>query len=268
MTAYNTKRKIFEILEIGQGNDKLSKRFDIFIMTLILLNVAAVIMETVKPIHDNFPEVFNYFEYFSVFIFTIEYIGRVWTCTYMDKYKHPVWGRLKFIFSFMAIIDLLAIMPFYLPLFFAIDGRVLRVLRLFRIIRIFKMGRYSTAFNMIVRVMTKRKEELLVTVTIIFVMLILASSLMYYVEGEAQPGVFTSIPETMWWGVATLTTVGYGDVVPITSLGKLLAAFIAILGVGSFALPAGIIASGFDMEIKQRIKEKEEAAKRESSDQV
>jgi voltage-gated potassium channel len=256
MAGKSIRRRVFEILEKHEGS-KLGKKFDIFIMTMILLNVAAVILETVKSIHDPIADLFNYFEYFSVFVFSIEYVARVWTCTYNKKYNQLFLGRIKFMFSFMAIIDLLAILPFYLPLFFAVDGRVLRVLRLFRIIRIFKMGRYSSAFNMIVRVMTKRKEELAVTVTIIFVMLILASSLMYYVEGEAQPGVFTSIPETMWWGVATLTTVGYGDVVPITGLGKLLAAFIAILGVGSFALPAGIIASGFDIEIKKLVKEKE-----------
>lgn len=252
------KRRAFETLEKGEGDDRLSKRFDIFIMTLILLNVAAVILETVESIHNQYEIYFDYFEYMSVFVFTIEYLGRLWTCTYHEKYKHPFFGRIKFIFSFMAIVDLLAITPFYLPLFLAIDGRVLRVLRLFRIVRIFKMGRYSTAFNMIVTVVSKRKEELLVTLTIVFVMLILASSLMYYVEHEAQPEVFRNIPETMWWGVATLTTVGYGDVYPITGLGKVLGAFIAILGVGIFALPAGIIASGFEAEISKRMREKEE----------
>lgn len=263
MKYQSFKRRVFETLEKGQGDDKLSRRFDIFIMAMILLNVTAVIVETVESIHDSAPKAFEYFEYLSVFVFSLEYIGRLWTCTYFEEYKHPIIGRLKWMFSFMAIVDLLAIMPFYLPLFFAIDGRVLRVLRLFRIIRIFKMGRYSTAFNMIVRVVSKRKEELLVTLTIVFVMLILASSLMYYVENEAQPEVFRNIPETMWWGVATLTTVGYGDVYPITSLGKLLGAFIAILGVGIFALPAGIIASGFESEITQRMKEKEKDKKDE-----
>ena len=252
------KRRVFETLEKGEGDDRLSKRFDIFIMTLILLNVAAVILETVDSVYDRYQIFFEYFEYLSVFVFTIEYLGRLWTCTYFEKYKHPVFGRIGFVFSFMAIVDLLAITPFYLPLFFSIDGRVLRVLRLFRIVRIFKMGRYSTAFNMIVTVVSKRKEELLVTLTIVFVMLILASSLMYYVEHEAQPEVFRNIPETMWWGVATLTTVGYGDVYPITGLGKVLGAFIAILGVGIFALPAGIIASGFEAEITKRMREKEE----------
>ena len=112
------------------------------------------------------------------------------------------------------------------------------------------MGRYSGAFHMISTVVSKRKEYLLVTLTIVLLMLVMASSLMYYVENEAQPDVFSSIPETMWWGVATITTVGYGDVYPITSLGKILGSLIAILGVGIFALPAGIIASGFESEIR------------------
>lgn len=264
MKVKSFKKRLFETLEKDEGDDELSRRFDLFIMTMILLNVAAVIIETVDSIHDEFPLVFEYFEYVSVFVFSIEYVARVWTCTYYPKYSHPIVGRIKFIFSFMAIIDLLAIMPFYLPLLFSIDGRVLRILRLFRIIRIFKMGRYSTAFNMIVRVVSKRKEELLVTLTIVFVMLILASSLMYYVENEAQPEAFSNIPETMWWGVATLTTVGYGDVYPITALGRLLGAFIAILGVGIFALPAGIIASGFESEITSKMKEKEKKKEEES----
>ncbi|MEQ9230376.1 MAG: ion transporter [Cyclobacteriaceae bacterium] len=255
------KRKIFWTLEIGQGHDNLAKRFDIFLMTIILLNGAAVILETVDSIYQSYEIVFDYFEYLSVAVFTLEYLGRVWTCTYMRKYRHPIWGRLRFMFSFLVIIDLLAILPFYLPLFVSTDGRVLRMLRLFRIVRIFKMGRYSAAFDMIMRVMTKRREQLLVTLTIVFVMLILASSLMYYVENSAQPDAFSSIPQTMWWGVATLTTVGYGDVYPITGLGKLLGAFIAILGVGIFALPAGIIASGFDAEIRRN--EREEAANKD-----
>ncbi len=252
------KRRIYEMLEKDEGDDKLSKRFDIFIMTLILLNVAAVIFETVKEIHDQLELVFVYFEYFSVFVFSVEYLLRLWTCTENPKYAHSVLGRAKFVFSFIAIIDLLAILPFYLPLFLAVDGRFLRILRLFRIVRIFKMGRYSTAFNMITTVIAKRKEELLITLTIVLVMLILASSLMYYVENEAQPEAFSSIPATMWWGVATLTTVGYGDVYPVTGIGRMLGAFIAILGVGIFALPAGIVAAGFEAEISKKMKSKDE----------
>ena len=255
------KRRIFETLEKGQGDDTLSKRFDIFILILILLNVIAVIFETVKSVHSRFGDFFYYFEIFSIIIFSIEYLGRVWTCTYYEKYQHPFWGRVKFIFSFAGLVDLLAILPFYLPLVFVIDGRSLRMLRLFRVLRIFKLGRYSTAFNLIIKVVTRRREELIITLTIVLVMLILASSMMYYLENEAQPKNFSSIPKTMWWGVATLTTVGYGDVYPITPIGKVLGAFIAILGVGIFALPAGIIAAGFESEINKRLTEKLEEKK-------
>lgn len=254
-----SKRRIYETLEKGQGDDRLSKRFDIFIMALILLNVMAVIIETVDEIYQEAPLVFYYFEIFTIVVFTIEYAGRFWTCSYSDKYKHPFWGRIRFLFSPAAIVDLLAILPFYLPLLFGMDGRILRMLRLFRVLRIFKMGRYSTAFNLIIEVVSRRKEELLITLTIVLVMLVLASSMMYYIEGEVQPENFSNIPETMWWGVATLTTVGYGDVYPITPIGRVLGAFIALLGIGIFALPAGIIAAGFESEMSKNIKKKDDS---------
>ena len=232
-------------------------------MALILLNVAAVIIETVQPIYEKYHPFFDAFEIISVIIFSIEYIIRVWACTALEKYKHPVWGRLKYMVSLGAIIDLLAILPFYLPLIMAsTDGRILRILRLFRLFRIFKMGRYSMAFNLISVVMKKRKAELTVSLTLLVMMLIFASTLMYYIESDANPDGFQSIPQTMWWGVATLTTVGYGDVYPITPLGKFLAGIIAILGVGLFALPAGIIASGFESELSN--KKKEEGTKSEN----
>jgi len=252
-----TKQRVFETLEKGTGDDKLSKRFDIFIMTMIILNVILVIMETVEPVYNRFHYWFDLFEVISVTIFTIEYLARVWTANLMDKYKHPVWGRVRYVFSWVALIDLFAILPFYLPLVFAMDGRFLRILRLFRLVRLFKMGRYSTAFGLITKVFQKRKEELVISLTFLLVMLIFASGLMYYIEHEVQPEAFSSIPETMWWGVATLTTVGYGDVYPVTALGRFLGAIIAILGVGLFALPAGIIAAGFESELSKKRKDED-----------
>lgn len=254
------KQKILRTLNKADDKDILSKRFDQFIMALILLNVAAVIIETVDSIKSNYKLVFEYFEIFSVIVFSIEYIVRVWACTAIEKYKHPIWGRLKYMISVEAIIDLLAILPFYLPyLINHADGRIIRVLRLFRLFRIFKMGRYSLAFGLITTVIKKRREELVVTLTLLLILLIFASTMMYYIEYEPDKPGFQSIPETMWWGVATLTTVGYGDVYPITALGKLLGAVIAILGVGLFALPAGIIAGGFESELsgKKKVKKKE-----------
>ncbi len=253
------KQKVLKTLNKGDENDKLSKGFDTFIMALILLNVAAVILETVESIHLRYGDFFDYFEIFSVIVFSIEYLIRVWACTAIEKYRHPVWGRLKYMMSIEAIIDLLAIIPFYLPIVLSnADGRMIRILRLLRLFRLFKLGRYSMAFGLVTDVIRKRKEELVVTLTLLVILLIFASTLMYYIENEPGREGFESIPETMWWGVATLTTVGYGDVYPITPLGKLLGAVIAILGVGLFALPAGIIAAGFESELSVRKKKKKQ----------
>ena len=251
------RKGLFEILEKDDGDNRLSRRFDLFIMIMIFLNMIAVIMETVASVYIKYEYFFEWFEIISVVVFTLEYVGRIWTCTLIECYRHPIKGRIQFILSPIGLIDLLAILPFYLPFIMSLDGRILRLLRLFRLVRIFKMGRYSTAFQMIENVLNRRKEELLVTLTIVLLVLILASSLMYYVEHEVQPEAFSSIPATMWWGVATLTTVGYGDVYPITSIGRVLGAFIAIMGVGIFALPAGIIASGFEAEIRKKSEEKD-----------
>lgn len=250
------KKVLLSTINKAEKGNRKSQVFDVFIMTLIILNVLAVITETVEAIYLQYKTYFDYFEYFSVFIFSIEYIIRLWSCTIKEKYSHPLWGRLRYIFSIEALIDLFAILPFYLPLFFKTDMRVIRILRLFRLMRIFKLGRYSIALRMIVKVVERRKEELMITLTLVFVLMLLSSSLMYYIEHEVQPEAFTSIPATMWWSVATLTTVGYGDVYPVTPFGKILAAFIAILGIGIFALPAGILAGGFENEISKRDRNK------------
>jgi voltage-gated potassium channel len=152
----------------------------------------------------------------------------------------------------MAIVDLLAILPAFLPLIFPLDLRIIRFLRLFRLFRLFKMSRYVDSLNSLDDVVRSKKEELTVTVVMIAMLLLFSSSLMYVVETEAQPDKFPDIPSAMWWGVATLTTVGYGDVFPVTPLGKVLGGFIAFLGIGMFALPTGILASGFAEEIRKR----------------
>ena len=148
----------------------------------------------------------------------------------------------------MAIIDLLAILPFYIPFLIPVDLRFLRALRLFRLLRLLKIGRYSNAIQLIGSILKRKKPELTITFVIIFVLLIITSSLMYYIEHDAQPETFSSIPATLWWSVCTLTSVGYGDVVPESPLGKICGGIIALLGIGIFALPAGILASGFEEE--------------------
>jgi len=253
-----TKKRIFEILEIASVGDLPSKVFDIFIMVLILLNVVAVILETVETLSSQFGTFFSIFEIFSVAVFTIEYVLRLWTCTNDRRFENPLVGRIRFALTPLILVDLMAILPFYLPMIFPFDLRFIRILRLFRFFRLLKMARYSESLKTLGNVMKAKKEELIITLFMVILLLVFASSLMYFFEHEAQPQGFSSIPAALWWGVATLTTVGYGDVYPITPIGKSLGAIIAILGIGMFALPAGILASGLSEAIhkirgKQRI---------------
>ena len=238
-------RRAFEILAPAESGDAASRWFDIGLLTLIVLNVLAVILATVPEAASSCASFFRIFEVISVAIFTVEYVLRVWSCTESDDFAAPVVGRLRYVRTPLALVDLAAILPFYLPAILPLDLRFLRAVRLFRIFRIFKMGRYSESLRTVCAVLAAKKEQLLMSVFVVFVMLIVASSLMYFVEHEAQPEAFSSIPAAMWWGVSTLTTVGYGDVYPVTGLGKLIGAIVAILGIGLFALPAGILASGF-----------------------
>lgn len=246
------KKRIFEILEIASIGDLLSRIFDVFIMTLISLNVIAVILGTVERISSQYAFFLRTFEVFSVAVFTVEYFLRLWTCTSDNRFENPITGRIRFAVTPLALVDLMAILPFYLPMFIPFDLRFIRAVRLFRLFRLFKIGRYSQSLRTLGKVLKSKKEDLLITAFIVFILLVVASSLMYFVENKAQPEAFSSIPTAMWWGVITLTTVGYGDIYPVTMAGKVLGSIISILGIGIFALPTGILASGFAEEIQKR----------------
>jgi voltage-gated potassium channel len=246
------KSYIYELLDASIIETRLERNLNIFLMGLIFLNVLAVILETEESLFLRYKNYFHWFEVISVAIFSLEYLLRLWSWTENEKYKQPFWGRVKYTFTPMALIDLLAILPFYLPMFIPIDLRFLRALRLFRIFRLLKVSRYVKSLRTIKNVFIEKKEQLLITVFSVLILLVFSSSLMYFVEREAQPDKFTSIPAAMWWGMATLTTIGYGDMYPITTLGKFFGGFIAFLGIGLFALPAGILASGFAGEIQKK----------------
>ena len=249
------RKRLFEILEPAPEKDLSSKALDIALLVLILLNVIAVILETIPKWNQDYSDYSKAFETFSLVIFSIEYFLRLWTCVESEEYSHPSKGRIKFAFSPLALIDLLTILPFLLYFLFPVDLRVLRIVRFMRIFRIFKIYRYSKTLQILVKVCGEKKEDLLLTLIFGFFFLIIASSLMFLLEREAQPEAFSSIPAAMWWGVATLTTVGYGDIYPITPFGKALGSLIAIIGIGMFALPAGILASGFSEAMASRKKE-------------
>lgn len=246
------KRRTWDILEAAGGNgDRLSRAVDLFILSLIVLNVVAVVAGSVRQVQSEYGRLLAWFEIVSVSVFTIEYLLRVWSCTVNPEYARPIAGRLKFMFELMPLFDLLAILPFYLP-FVGVDLRFLRILRLMRIIRIFKVARYYGSLQVIRNVFVAKKEELVLSLFVMILLLILSASLMYSFENGAQPEVFPNIPTTMWWAVTTLTTVGYGDIYPVTTLGKLLAAVISVLGIAMFALPTGILGAGFVEETRKQ----------------
>lgn len=251
MTYEQAKRRTHELLERELGESRLDYAVDLFITTLIVCNVCAVMLETVAWIGAPWEFYFRAFEVFSVAVFTAEYVLRVWTCNVDPRYAGAVRGRLRYALSPLPLIDLLAVAPFYLE-FLAFDLRFVRALRLFRLFRLFKLARYAESMRTLGAVLRSRREELLVTLFVVVVLLVFASSAMYHVENEAQPDQFSSIPAAMWWGVTTLTTVGYGDVYPVTTAGRFLGAAIAILGVGLFALPTGILASAFSEELQKK----------------
>ena len=240
----NAKKRTFEILEKSQKGDILSTIFDYFIVILISLNVVSVFIETfdLSVYLNNF---LRKFEIFSIIIFTIEYILRLWTSTLLYPDKNSFVARIKYIFSLMAIIDLVSILPFYLPFFFSVDLRVLRALRLFRLLRILKVNRYTHAMQKVLFVIKNKSTELISSIFVIFILMLISSVLMYSVESPVQPEVFKNGFSGLWWAVATFTTVGYGDIYPITSVGRFLSAIIALLGIGLVAVPTGIITSGF-----------------------
>jgi voltage-gated potassium channel len=239
------RKRAFEILERATVGDRTSLVVDVFILLLIVLNVVAVILESVLSIENSLRNFFYSFEVVSVAIFTIEYVLRVWCCVEDERYKSRVGGRLRFMFSFYALVDLLAILPFYIPFLLPLDMRFVRAMRLLRLGRILKVTRYSSSARLIGQALHDSKRTLVVAVGGIAVLLIVASSVLYFIEHDVQPDVFSSIPAAMWWGMATLTTVGYGDVTPITTWGKVIALLVSILGIGAIALPTAILGGAF-----------------------
>lgn len=227
-----------------------------FIYLLIILNIVAIILESYENLNLKYSNEFYLFELFSVTIFTLEYFIRIWIS---DKTKEDKRERINFAFSTMGIIDLIAILPFYLPFIFPFDLRVLRILRLFRLLRIFKLSRYSKSLQTIKYIFKETRSELSITVFVTFVLMLLSSTLMFYIEHDDQPEQFANIGDAFWWAVATLTTVGYGDVYPITPLGKILSGIIALVGIGFVALPTGIISSAFIEKIQNDKKQKKQS---------
>lgn len=251
------KKRVFEIISKADEGDRASKLFDGFIMSLIALSILSIVLESFENLSSKYGAVFSAFEAFSVFFFGLEYLLRIWTANYLyPESKHP---HLKYIVSFMAIIDLLAILPFFLP-FISADMRFLRMFRLFRLarlLRVLKLGRYLDALHIIKQVVAESASQLVMSIVICFFVMLFSSIIMYTVENPVQPDQFPNILASLWWAICTLTTVGYGDVFPITATGKFFAAVISLVGIGIIAIPTGIISAGFTSVINKGNQEDE-----------
>lgn len=252
------RKEVYKVLMVTRGvKTGIGWYFNLLLFSTIILNTISIILHTVKSMRHEFSQLFIDFEYFSVVFFTIEYLLRLWVCVEQERYKHPIKGRIRYLFSAGAIIDLLAILPFFLT-HFASDTGLIRLLRLFRIFRLFKLSRYVHALRVIENVIKEKREELLLSLVFMFFVLLISSSIMFYIENPAQPHSFSSIPATLWWGINTITSVGYGDMYPITTLGKFLGGVIAVGGIALFALPTGILASGFAEQLSNSKQKKEQ----------
>jgi len=251
------KRKVFDIIDDKKvKGSKINKCFEIFIISLIVLSIIEIILESYESVSFKYQSQLRFFEFLAITVFSIEYLLRLWTADLKYPSEGKVSSRFKFVTSVMGIIDLLALLPFFLPLIFKFDLRFIRILRVFRLFRIFKLNRYSKAFNLLGSICREKKNEIFVTLFINAILILIASTIMYNLENEIQPDKFPNIVETFWWAIATLTTVGYGDVFPVTSLGKIMSGIIATLGIGLVALPTGIISAGFVEKIQESKKEK------------
>jgi voltage-gated potassium channel len=222
---------------------------DYALMLLITVNCIFSMLESVERLAVMHGKVFHDFDVISVGIFSVEYLLRLWTAVEVRRFSHPVWGRLRWMVTPLAIVDLLAVLPFYLGFFVQFDLRELRVLRL---LRVFKLSRYSNAMSIMKAVLRQEARSLGTVMFVFLILLLFISSLMYLFEHPVQPQIFSDVPTALWWGVETMTTLGYGDMIPATSLGKLLGGVTALMGVGMIALPAGIMASGFTEQMRLR----------------
>jgi len=256
------KLRIYEILEMTNAEDKTAEAVNLFMLVLVVLNVTAVVLETVESIYLAHKVLFQYFADISIAIFTIEYILRIWSCDVDPKYRRHILGRLRFSLTPLAMIDLLVILPTYVVLAFPADHKLLRSLRVLWTFRLLKLSRYSQSLQTITDVIRAQKRELAMSFSAILFFMVLSSTVIYFLEHEAQPKLFPDIPATMWWAVLTMTTVGE-NFYPITTLGKLMGGLLIILGVATFALPTSILTSGFVEELEKRREEKE-ALERES----
>ena len=249
--ATNLRVATYRLLESETSSSVTAKIITWLLILLIVSNVAAAIVSSEQDYYLSHENTFVIFELISLSIFCFEYLLRVWCCVEAKEYQNtPKFkARVKYIFTPMALIDLIAVLPFVIAMFFAVD---LRTLRLIRVLRLLKLTHYFKGFNIFITVITKESKSIAAAMMVMVFLIIIAASLMHSIEGSAQPEAFGSIIHSFWWAVVTMTTVGYGDVVPVTTVGKIISTFIMLIGVGLVALPAAMLAARFSEELRER----------------
>ncbi len=245
------RERLHEILDVADYSDVVSRIFDIFIISLIVVNIVSVILESMDSIYSRFGSYLDLLQTVSIGIFSVEYVLRVWVCRFHPSglYKHPIMGRFRYMLSPLMIIDLIVILPFYLVSSLAVDFRILRLFRLLIFLRIIHSSR---PLQILLAVVRREWKTLLALFLVMASLLLTSASFIYFIERNTQPEAFASIPHALWWAMATLTTIGYGDIVPVTAGGKIFGVFIMFIGIGSFAIPTGMLVSSFSQEIKRK----------------
>lgn len=242
---HKQRKRLFEIVEVGYSLDFVSRMYDLLNVLAIVLNLVASILYTFDEIRDRYATIILAVEGITVAFFLIDYLLRVFTATFLYPDEKESKAILKYMFSFMGIVDLLSFLPYCLPVFFPAGTIAFRMIRIIRIFRLFRINAYHDSLSVITSVIVERRQQLVASVFIIVVLMLASSLCMYSLEHEAQPEVFSNAFSGIWWATSTLLTVGYGDIYPITTLGKLFGILISFLGVGMVAIPTGIISAGF-----------------------
>jgi voltage-gated potassium channel len=249
LNGSDLRRRLAIIFEDEEPRSRITWLFDTALAVLIIANVSCVILESVDWIRGYLAYQFDLFEHASTAIFATEYVLRVWACVDLrePRYRDPLWGRLRYVRSFFALVDLVSVLPAILGFFGAAD---LRVLRLLRLLRMLKLVRHSTTFGVLFSVLREERQSISALLFVLLLTVTIAGSMMYMIENDRQPEVFTSIPVAMWWAIETLTTVGYGDIVPMTAAGRIIGGVVSIVGIGTLALFSGLITVGFIDQLK------------------
>ncbi len=245
MTLLTARKKLYSFLEEDVPRTIGKKVFRSFMYVLISLNIVLVVLETTPHLPPDVTSVFRAVYYFSIGVFLLVYLIRLWICVENPRYSPTVTGRLRFMITPYAIIDLAVLIAFITPISFLRDPVIYQISRFLRLAIIFKLIRYSDSLQTMSRIFISKRKPLGMALYMLLFLLLITSILMFFFENPAQPEKFDSVAESMWWSIETLTTLGYGDIVPVTPAGKILGGFTALLGIGMFAIPAGILASGF-----------------------